>query len=62
MLQLPMYLMYLRDRPVQDAGSLKEYVGGLDGGLGTNCYLLNCVKLTLLFAIVNMQVRRHNQC
>ena len=47
-----MYLKYLRDLPVQDAGCLKEYLEGLDGGLGGNCYLLNCGKLALLFSIV----------
>ena len=46
-----MYLTY-RDCHKQDTGSLKEYLEGLDGCLGTNCYLLNSVKLTLLFAVV----------
>ena len=46
------YLKYLRDWPIQDAGPLKEYLEGLDEDLGRNCYLLNFVKLVLLFTIV----------
>ena len=44
--------MYLRDWSGQDAGSLKQQLEGLDGCLGTCCYLLNSVKLALLFSVV----------
>ena len=41
-------------------GVSEEHLEGLDGGLGTSCYLLNCVKLALLFVVVCRMSAKRN--